>query len=161
MVIFNHRYLDSDCLNLKTFAFLAVYWSIWTLYNTDTKVKKNQLKLSFNNVKQCAGRDVIFPDFYGIPDILSNLKSFCSSVPMSMSICGKNIVLSYIKPICLLTALIKISFQIFQKDPLSSLDFWLVRSWLTDIIKWSLNPGEFPPDRAEEATRTSRETVLQ
>ena len=24
----------------------------------------------------------------------------------------------------------------------------------------SPNPGEFPPDRAEEATRTSRETVL-
>ena len=25
----------------------------------------------------------------------------------------------------------------------------------------SPNPGEFPPDRAEEVTRTSRETVLQ
>ena len=28
VVIFSHRYLDNDCLNVKTFVFLAVYWSI-------------------------------------------------------------------------------------------------------------------------------------
>ena len=43
VVIFSHtcRYLDSDCINFKTFVFLAVYWSIWTSsYNTDIKVQQ-------------------------------------------------------------------------------------------------------------------------
>ena len=30
VVIFSHRFLDSDCINFKTFAFLAVYWPFWT-----------------------------------------------------------------------------------------------------------------------------------
>ena len=31
-------FLDSDCIDFKTFVFLVVYWSIWTLlYNTDIK----------------------------------------------------------------------------------------------------------------------------
>ena len=39
VVIFSHRYLDSDCINFKTFVFLAVYWSIWiSSYITDIKV---------------------------------------------------------------------------------------------------------------------------
>ena len=39
-VIFSHRFLDSDCINFKTFAFLAVYWPFWTsLYSTDIKVQ--------------------------------------------------------------------------------------------------------------------------
>ena len=42
VVMFSHRYLDSHPINFKTFVFLAVYWSTWTLsYNTDIKVKKN------------------------------------------------------------------------------------------------------------------------
>ena len=50
VVIPNHRYLDSDCTNFKTFVFLAVYWSIWTSsYNTDIKVRKKN-KRSLNNV---------------------------------------------------------------------------------------------------------------
>ena len=30
VVIFSHRYLDSDRINFKTFVFLAVYWPFWT-----------------------------------------------------------------------------------------------------------------------------------
>ena len=41
VVIFSHRFLDSDCINFKTFAFLAVYWPFWTsLYSTDIKVQQ-------------------------------------------------------------------------------------------------------------------------
>ena len=40
VVIFSHRFLDSDCINFKTFAFLAVYWPFWTSYNTDIKVQQ-------------------------------------------------------------------------------------------------------------------------
>ena len=51
-MIFSHRYLDSDCINFKTFAFLAVYWPFWTsLYNTDIKVQF--FKAILHNVKQC------------------------------------------------------------------------------------------------------------
>ena len=40
VVIFSHRYLDSDRINVKTCVFLAVYRSIWTSsYNTDIKVQ--------------------------------------------------------------------------------------------------------------------------
>ena len=40
VVIFSHRYLDSDHINFKTFVFLAIYWSIWTSsYNTNIKVQ--------------------------------------------------------------------------------------------------------------------------
>ena len=53
VVIFSHRFLDSDCINVKTFAFLAVYWPFWTsLYNTDIKVQQF-LKSILHNVKQC------------------------------------------------------------------------------------------------------------
>ena len=53
VVIFSHRYLDSDCINFKTFVFLATCWSIWTSsYNTDIKVQPF-FKWSLNNVKQC------------------------------------------------------------------------------------------------------------
>ena len=38
---FSHRYLDSDCINFKSFVFRAIYWSIWTwLHNTDIKVQQ-------------------------------------------------------------------------------------------------------------------------
>ena len=54
VVIFSHRFLDSDCINFKTFAFLAVYWPFWTsLYNTDIKVQKknfNRSSTMLNNV---------------------------------------------------------------------------------------------------------------
>ena len=63
VVIFSHRFLDSDCINFKTFAFLATYWPFWTslyqgviitpwLYNTDIKVKKkiNRSSTMLNNV---------------------------------------------------------------------------------------------------------------
>ena len=54
VVIFSHRFLDSDCISFKTFAFLAVYWPFWTsLYNTDIKVKKKKKNWSstmLNNV---------------------------------------------------------------------------------------------------------------
>ena len=41
VVIFSHSFLESDCINFKTFAFLAVYWPFWTsLYNTDIKVQQ-------------------------------------------------------------------------------------------------------------------------
>ena len=41
MVIFSHRYFDSDSINFQNFVFLAVHWSIWTsLYNTDIKVQQ-------------------------------------------------------------------------------------------------------------------------
>ena len=54
VVIFSHRFLDSDCINFKTFAFLTVYWPFWTsLYNTDIKVQKKKLNRSstlLNNV---------------------------------------------------------------------------------------------------------------
>ena len=40
MVIFSHRYLDSDRINFKTLLFLPVYWSIWTSsYNAYIKVQ--------------------------------------------------------------------------------------------------------------------------
>ena len=53
MVIFSHRYIDSDHINFKTFVFLAVYWSIWTSsYYTDIKVQQF-FKWSLYNVKQC------------------------------------------------------------------------------------------------------------
>ena len=53
VVIFSHRFLDSDCINFKTFAFLAVYWPLWTsLYSTDIKVQKkiNRSSTMLNNV---------------------------------------------------------------------------------------------------------------
>ena len=54
VVIFSHRFLDSDCINFKTFAFLAVYWPFWTsLYNTDTQSSTiffNRSSTMFNNV---------------------------------------------------------------------------------------------------------------
>ena len=41
VVIFSHRYLDSDRINVKIIVFLTVYWSIWTSsYNTDIKVQQ-------------------------------------------------------------------------------------------------------------------------
>ena len=53
VVIFSHRFLDSDCINFKTFAFLAVYWPFWTsLYNTDIKVQFCFI-LILHNVIQC------------------------------------------------------------------------------------------------------------
>ena len=49
-----YRFLDSDCINFKTFAFLAVYWPFWTsLYKTHIKVQQCFLYRSFtmlNNV---------------------------------------------------------------------------------------------------------------
>ena len=54
VVIFSHRFLDSDCISFKTFAFLAVYWPFWTsLYSTDIKVLKkifNRSSTMLNNV---------------------------------------------------------------------------------------------------------------
>ena len=54
VVIFSHRFLDSDGINFKNFAFLAVYWHFWTsLYNTDIKLQKkkcNQSSTMLNNV---------------------------------------------------------------------------------------------------------------
>ena len=53
VVIFSHRFLDSDCINFKTFAFLAVYWPFWTsLYSTDIKVQQflNRSSTMLNNV---------------------------------------------------------------------------------------------------------------
>ena len=54
VVIFSHRYLDSDRIHFKTFVFLAVYWSIWTSsYNTDIKVQQlffNGASTMLNNV---------------------------------------------------------------------------------------------------------------
>ena len=53
VVIFSRRYIDNDCINFKTFVFLAVYWSIWTSsYNTDIKVQnfKNGASTMLNNV---------------------------------------------------------------------------------------------------------------
>ena len=52
MVIFGQtcRYLDSDRIDLATFVFLAVSWSIWALY-TDIKVQQFLIKSSLNNVK--------------------------------------------------------------------------------------------------------------
>ena len=60
VVIFSHRYLDSDHnhhihvhVNVKTFVFLVVYWSIWTSsYNTDIKVQQffNGASTMLNNV---------------------------------------------------------------------------------------------------------------
>ena len=53
LFILSHRFLDSDCINFKTFAFLAVYWPFWTsLYNTDIKVFFIFLLILYN-VKQC------------------------------------------------------------------------------------------------------------
>ena len=44
VVIFSHRYLERDCINFKTFVFLAVYWSSWTSsYNTHIKSIKKKL----------------------------------------------------------------------------------------------------------------------
>ena len=47
----------TDCIHLKTFAFLAVYWSIWTsLYNTDIKAQHfvlNRASTMLNNVFKC------------------------------------------------------------------------------------------------------------
>ena len=43
----------SDCINFKTFAFLAIYSSIWTsLYNTDIKVQQF-CKPILHNVNEC------------------------------------------------------------------------------------------------------------
>ena len=47
------RYLDSNSINFKTFAFLAVYWPFWTsLYNTDIIGQPflNQAPTMLNNV---------------------------------------------------------------------------------------------------------------
>ena len=59
MVRFSHRYLNSDCINFKTFVFLAVYWSIWTSsYNTDIKVQQffiGALTTMLNNVFNICG----------------------------------------------------------------------------------------------------------
>ena len=41
VVIFSHRFLDSDCINFKTFALLAVYWPFRTSsYNTNIKAQQ-------------------------------------------------------------------------------------------------------------------------
>ena len=53
VVIFSHRFLDSDCIIFKTFAFLAVYWPFWTsLYSTDIKVQQffKSFSTMLNNV---------------------------------------------------------------------------------------------------------------
>ena len=55
--LFSHRLLESDCINFKTFAFLAVYW-ILTLLNiiilyTNIKVQQQKINRSstmLNNV---------------------------------------------------------------------------------------------------------------
>ena len=53
-VLWWYSVIYSDCINFKTFAFLAVYWPFWTsLNNTDIKVKKKKIKLILHNVKQC------------------------------------------------------------------------------------------------------------
>ena len=39
VVIFSHRFLDSDCVNFKTFAFLAVYWPFWIWIAVDENDK--------------------------------------------------------------------------------------------------------------------------
>ena len=52
VVIFSHRFLNSDCINFKTFAFLAVYWPFWTsLYSTDIRVK-GELRNRFNIISE-------------------------------------------------------------------------------------------------------------
>ena len=67
MVIFGQtctcRYLDSDRIDLATFVFLAVSWSIWALY-TDIKVQQFLIKSSLNNVlKQClSGTDILLDE---------------------------------------------------------------------------------------------------
>ena len=59
VVVFSHRYIDSDGINFKTFVFLAVYWSIWTSsYNTDIiKVQQffNGASTMLNNVFKANG----------------------------------------------------------------------------------------------------------
>ena len=47
VVIFSHRFLDSDCINFKTFAFLAVYWPFWT---SKFKKKLNRSSTMLNKV---------------------------------------------------------------------------------------------------------------
>ena len=52
LMIFCHRFLESDCINFKTVAFLAVYSSnLTSLHNTDIKVQK-YFKFILHNVKQ-------------------------------------------------------------------------------------------------------------
>ena len=46
VVIFSHRFLDSDCINFKTFAFLAVYWPSEHHYTALTSKFNNFLNRS-------------------------------------------------------------------------------------------------------------------
>ena len=55
VVIFSHRFLDSDCINFKTFAFLAVYLSEHH-YTTQTSKFNNFFKSFLHDVKQCLNR---------------------------------------------------------------------------------------------------------
>ena len=58
VVIFSHRYLDSDSINFKTCVFLAVYRSFWTSsYNTDIKVQQlfNGASTMLNNIFNTVG----------------------------------------------------------------------------------------------------------
>ena len=61
LVIFSHRYLDSDGINFKTFVFLAVYWSIKTSScNTDIEVEfffKMEASTMLNNVFNANGHN--------------------------------------------------------------------------------------------------------
>ena len=78
VVIFSHRFLDSDCMvciNFKTFAFLAVYWPFWTsLYSTDipglTSKFNNFLNRSstiLNNVFKISKRESIYAKIINLP----------------------------------------------------------------------------------------------
>ena len=66
VVIFSHRYLDNDLINIKTFVLLAVYWSIWTSsYNADIKVQQflNGASTMLNNASNLSPADCIINPF--------------------------------------------------------------------------------------------------
>ena len=54
VVIFSHRFLDSHCINFKTFAFLAVYWPFWNIiiqhWHQSSTIFLNRSSTMLNNV---------------------------------------------------------------------------------------------------------------
>ena len=62
MVIFSHTYLESDYINFKTFVFLAGYKYIWSLHNTDIKLKGQQfLNRSSTMLNNVFNNDIYLP----------------------------------------------------------------------------------------------------
>ena len=122
VVIFSHRFLDSDCINFKTFAVLAVYWPFWTsLYCYSTDIKVQQFFKSFlHDVKTMS--------------LTSDLNSACISINKR-----KTFYQGYFIVIGILKTLLNIVEARLKKR-----NCWTLMSGMYECCSdWSINSQEY------------------